>query len=157
MNTVLKYVGGQHLCSYIRITGHFFHRAKYFRFIMRKVISKVYNVVLQFTECEMQILRKQISECERRILECENRYWSAKALPKASRRIFSPEITAGNFFCKVFLPPPPIKIKWSLPYKILIECCLLLLLTWTCVAWRIFHTKSKRLKRRDCSRANWRR
>ena len=62
-------------------------------------------------------LQKQISECERRILECENRYLSAKALPQASRRIFfagpsgriifSPEITAGNFFfCEVFLPPP---------------------------------------------------
>ena len=51
-----------------------------------------------------------------RILECENRFRTVKALPKSSRRIFFaspsagefylPEIRAGNFFCEVFLPPP---------------------------------------------------
>ena len=44
-------------------------------------------------------VRKQISECARRILECENRYRSAKALPTASRRIFFlPALRAGEFF-----------------------------------------------------------
>ena len=51
-------------------------------FGVRKAVYRRRNAVLDFG------VRKQISECERRVLECENRYRSAKALPKASRRIF---------------------------------------------------------------------
>ena len=73
----------------------------------------------------------QILDCERQILECENRFSRAKALPTASRSIFffagplcgiifSPEITAGIFFCKVSLPPPPHKNQMVAPlYKVI--------------------------------------
>ena len=67
----------------------------------------------------------QILDYERQILECENRFWRAKELPTASRRIFlpalrageffSPEITAGFFFFAKPSCNPPIKIKWSFP------------------------------------------
>ena len=90
----------------------------------------------QISDCESRFqtakadfrLRKQISDCQRQILECENRFRSAKALPKASRRFFLtcpsgrrifffPEIRAGNFFCKVFLPPPPHRNKMVAPFR----------------------------------------
>ena len=61
----------------------FFQRAKYFHFIMRKVIYKVFEVSKSVYGVRNEYfgLRKQISDYERRILECENRFWSAKALP----------------------------------------------------------------------------
>ena len=76
----------------------------------------------------------QILDCESRFLSAKGGFWSAKTgngvqkrFPRqaeefflagpSGRRIFSPEITAGIFFLRSLpAPPPPIKIKWSLPY-----------------------------------------
>ena len=69
-------------------------------------LTKVYDVVLGVSETVYGVrkadfrLRKHISDCERRNLECENRFRSAKALPKASRRIFF----AGPSGRRIFFP-----------------------------------------------------
>ena len=103
--------------------GGTFKRAKYFLLVTRKVISKVYNVVFGVSETVYGVrkadfgLRKQISDCKRRI-------WSAKTgfgvrkrfLRQAGEFFFAGPLGRRIFFpCEVFLPPPPIKIKWLLP------------------------------------------
>ena len=88
--------------------------------------------VKQFTECEKQIL-----DCESRFRAAKGGFWSAKTgfgvrkrfLSQAGEfflpalragEFFLPEIRAGNFFAKSSCPPPPpIKIKWLLPYGII--------------------------------------
>ena len=98
---------------------------------MRKVIPKVYNVVYGVRNADFG-LQKQISKCESRFRGAKGGFWSVKTGIGVRKRFprragefflpalragefFSPEITAGNFFLRSLPPPPPIKIKWSLP------------------------------------------
>ena len=83
---------------------------------MHKAVYGVQNADFWTTKADFGV-RKQVSECE-------NRYRSAKALPKASRRIFFAGPSGriiffpGNHSRKIFFAKsscPPIKIKWSLP------------------------------------------
>ena len=105
--------GGRHPCSYITISRDFFQRAKYFLFIMRKVISIVSKYI--FTECEMmQIwiakadfgLRKQTSGAKGGFLSAKTGIGVRKGFLRQ----------AGDFFpwnhSRIFLrslpaPPPP--------------------------------------------------
>ena len=77
-----------------------FFSKKYFLFTMLKVISQV---LCTFGVRKANFgLRKQISDCVRRILECENRFRSAKVKPE---NFFYLKSEPEFFFCVVFLPP----------------------------------------------------
>ena len=116
-----------------------FFKAIYFHFMMRKVISKVCNVVLGVSKAVYRVWkadfgqRKQILDCEGRFRTAKCGFWSAKTgcrVPKRfvrqarkkilpalqAREFFSPEIRAGIFFLRSLPAPPPLKIKWLLPY-----------------------------------------
>ena len=93
---------------------------------MRRVISKVhvYNVVFEVSKAVYGVrnadfrLRKADFGVRKQVLESERASSTSRRIFLPALRageFFSHEITAGFFFCKVFLHPPPIKIKWSLP------------------------------------------
>ena len=101
--------GGRHPCSYITITRDFF----FFFFKEHNIpFNNAKSHLKQFTECEMQILdcESRFRTVKGRFVKCENRVWRAKALPKASRRIFFPwnhsRIFLGGGGGWDFLPPP---------------------------------------------------